>query len=388
LERTLNLFIRSHVFHASDSNLGTYMLSSVELASHSTAMVRLTSRGRGSHLMSGVACGVALIMCGASIVSAQSVDTFNPGANGTIYTVAIQPDQHVLVGGSFSTIGGGGTGATSRPSIARIDATGTVDASFNPGSNGQVFALAVQADGKILMGGDFTTLGCCGGAGTLARNRIARVSSTGAWDQFFDPGANGNITAIVVQPDGKIMVAGNFTMLGGGATGTTPRNYIGRLNADGTLDSSFDPGANGTINVLALQPDGKILVGGLFTTLGGGGTGTTARYNIGRLTASGSLDISFDPGASDEVAALAVQADGKILVGGRFTELGSATRNHIGRLNANGTVDTSFDPGANNAVGSLALQTDGKIVAGGLFTTLGGGGSGTTTRNMIGRLNA
>ena len=80
------------------------------------------------------------------------------------------------------------------------------------------------------------------------------------------------------------MVAGDFTTLGGGGTGTTVRNKIGRLNPDGTLDTSFDPGANLAVLALAIEADGKILVGGNFTTLGDGGTGTTPRNSIGRLT--------------------------------------------------------------------------------------------------------
>ena len=153
----------------------------------------------------------------------------------------------------------------------------------------------------------------------------------------FDPGANNSVLALAEQADGKILVGGFFTMLGGGGTGTTARSSIGRLNADGTLDTSFDPGAGSIVHTLAVQADGKILVGGVFTTLGGGGTGTT-------------------------------------------------TRNRIGRLNADGTLDTSFDPGASSAVDALAVQADGKILAGGAFTMLGGGGTGTTARNSIGRL--
>ena len=78
----------------------------------------------------------------------------------------------------------------------------------------------------------------------------------------------------------------------------TTRNRIGRLNADGSLDTSFDPGANSYVYALAVQADGKILVSGDFITLGGGGLGTTVRYYIGRLNADGSLDMSFDPGAN------------------------------------------------------------------------------------------
>src|SRR5439155_5079837 len=95
---------------------------------------------------------------------------------------------------------------------------------------------------------------------------------------------NGFILALAVQSDGKILVGGDFTSLGGGDSGMTTRNRIGRLNSDGTVDTSFDPGANNTVLALALYKDGKILVGGYFTTLGGGGFGTTPRNFLGRLT--------------------------------------------------------------------------------------------------------
>jgi hypothetical protein len=100
-----------------------------------------------------------------------------------------------------------------------------------------------------------------------------------------------------VQPDGKILIGGNFTSVGGGDGLATLRQFIARLNADGTVDMSFDPGANNVVYALAVQPDGKILVGGTFFMLAGGGAGTTTRHAIGRLNADGSLD-SFDPGAS------------------------------------------------------------------------------------------
>jgi uncharacterized delta-60 repeat protein len=322
-----------------------------------------------------------------------SLDTsFNPGANWGVYALSVQADGKILVGGWFSTLGGGGTGTTTRNRIGRLNADGSLDTSFNPGANGTVHALAVQADGKILVGGAFTTLGG-GGTGTTTRNYIGRLNADGSLDTSFNPGANWSVYALSVQADGKIVVGGNFTTLGGGGTGTTTRNGIGRLNADGSLDTSFNPGANNPVFALAVQADGKILVGGLFTTLGGGGMGTTTRNQIGRLNADGSLDTSFNPGANSDVWALAVQADGKILVGGGFTTLGgggtgTTTRNYIGRLNADGSLDTSFNPGANGAVYALAVQADGKILVGGAFTTLGGGGIGTTTRNRIGRLNA
>src|SRR6185503_36157 len=137
---------------------------------------------------------------------------------------------------------------------------------------------------------------------------------------------------------------------------------------------------------------GRILVGGFFTLLGGGGTGTTARERIGRLNPDGSLDTSFHPvptpAAFNFVESLAVQPDGKILVGGAFSGLNGASRNRLGRLYPDGSLDADLNPGANDKVFALAIQPDGKIVVGGLFTMLGGGGSGTVSRNRIGRLSA
>ena len=122
------------------------------------------------------------------------------------------------------------------------------------------------------------------------------------------------------------------------------------------LVDSFDPNANNDVRVLAVQGDGKILVGGLFTSMGG-----QTRNRIALLNPDGSLDASFDPNANQGVFAVPVQADGEILVGGYFTSIGGQTRNRIAQLNPDGSLDTSFDPNANNDVRVLAVQTDGKI---------------------------
>ncbi len=333
-------------------------------------------------------------------LSGGSLDTsFNPGANGTVDVLVVQADGKILVGGFFTTLGGGGTGTTTRNNIGRLNADGSLDASFNPGANASVFALAVQADGKILVGGFFTTLGG-GGTGTTTRNNIGRLNADGTLDTSFNPGAGGgeypSVSTLAVQPDGKILVGGQFTRLGGGGTGTTTRNNIGRLNADGTLDASFDPGANAPVLALAVQAGGKILVGGNFTTLGGGGTGTTTNNYVGRLDADGSLDTNFNPnlgllgGTIPGVCALAVQSDGKILVGGFFPVVPGPQRSraNIVRLNADGSLDVSFDSDANLPVYAVAVQVNGKILVGGAFTELSGGGTGRTTRNNIGRFNA
>ena len=239
--------------------------------------------------------------------------------------------------------------------------------SFNPNANDAVYCTAVQADGKIMVGGDFTTLG-----GQI-RNYLGRLNADGTLDASFNPGANGWVRSLAVQPDGKILVGGDFTLLGGQS-----RNYLGRVNADGTVDTGFNAGANDIVLCMAVQADGKILVGGLFTALGG----QSCSY-LGRLNADGTLDTSFDPGARYSVSSLAVQADGKIVVGGDINTLGGQSRNYLGRVNADGTLDTSFNPGANGEVNSLVVQADGKIVVGGYFTMLAG-----QNRSYLGRLNA
>src|SRR5437660_10524569 len=143
----------------------------------------------------------------------------------------------------------------------------------------------------------------------------------------------------------------------------------------------FDPNANDVVRVAVVQSDGKILIGGNFTTLSPNGGAAVTRNHIARLNPDGTLDTAFDPNANGEVESIAVQADGKILAGGDFTSIGGQTRNRIARLNPDGTL-TAFDPNANNRVYSIAVQADGKILAGGFFTTIVGQG-----RNGVARLD-
>jgi uncharacterized delta-60 repeat protein len=302
--------------------------------------------------------GVALLAVNAATLDAG----FNPEANGSVLALAVYADGKTLLGGDFTTLGG-----QFRNRIGRLNPDGTLDTAFNPAANGSVNSLALQTDGKILVGGDFTALG------GQARNRIGRLNADGTLDAGFNPGADGSVSSLIVQADGKISVGGDFRTLGG-----QPRNRIGRLNADGTLDTGFNPGANGFVTSLALQTDGQILVGGEFTALGG-----QTCNRVGRLTPNGTLDTGFNPRVGGKVSSISLQADGKILVGGAFATIGGQTRNYVARLNADGTLDPGFNPGASGEVYSLAVQADGRILVGGNFTTLAG-----QARNYIGRLNA
>jgi len=296
---------------------------------------------------------------------------FTPSADGTVYGLAVQPDGKILVGGDFISIDG-----VTRGRIARLNSSGTLDTNFNPVAVSffdlftVVECLALQADGKILIGGVFDTV-----AGS-ERINIARLNTTGTADSF-NPGlsiyANSQpFYSLAVQPDGKILCGGLFEELGG-----QPRTNIGRVTSSGSLDTAFNPAVDGPVHSFALQADGKILVGGAFTSLGG-----VARANIGRLNTNGTIDATFNPTASGQVSTIAVQADGKILVGGAFTSLGGQTRNRIARLLPDGTLDGSFNPGANSSVHALAVQPDGRILAGGNFSSLG-----SQTHLCLGRLH-
>lgn len=193
----------------------------------------------------------------------------------------------------------------------------------------------------------------------------------------FNPSPDGlGVYALAVQPDGKIIIGGEFTYLG-----AEMRQYVARLNADGTLDTTLPGASGGTgggVGALALQADGSIIMGGDFTEVGGIG-----RNRLARVTSNGTLDASFNPDANDTVWVCALQPDGTMLVAGEFTELGGQTRNRIARLDTTGALDTGFSPDVDDSIWTLALQSDGKILVGGDFHTIAG-----ETRNHLARLNA
>ena len=303
-----------------------------------------------------------------------AADSFNPNADNGVFSIAVQADGKILAGGDFFSIGG-----QSRHHIARLDATTGLADSFNPNANNNILAIAVQADGKVLAGGGFATLAPNGG-GPVTRNHMARLETDGRLDRTLNLGTVGNfVVATAVQPDGKILIGGIFTTVLGVA-----RNNIARLNPDGTLDTAFAPNADSNVYSIAVQADGNILAGGLFSSIGG-----QTRNRIARLDATTGLADSFNPNANGEVDSIAVQADGKILAGGLFhgaNSIGGQTRNHIARLDATTGLADSFDPNANDDVISITVQTDGKILAGGFFN--GANSIGGQTRNHIARLDA
>jgi uncharacterized delta-60 repeat protein len=313
---------------------------------------------------------LALIGCGALLGHAQLVlDDFNPNADGVVRVITTQPDGKVLVGGLFTSMAPNGGPVVSRNCIARLNADGTVDPTFNPNANSDVFAIAIQPDGKILVGGYFTSIG------GQFRNRIARLDPNTGLADSFNPGASDVVRSIVLQTNGMILAGGDFSNLGG-----TLRNRIGRLDGNGVVDSSFNPNASfsSSISAIAIQPDGRILTGGTFTNIGG-----QARNRMARLDPVTGLADSFDPNADNDVFSIAIQPDGRIVAGGFFNNIGGQPRNYIARLNAATGLADSFNPNGNTTVQTVALQADGKILAGGGFTSIGG-----QPRGRLARLDA
>jgi uncharacterized delta-60 repeat protein len=282
--------------------------------------------------------------------------------NNQILSLATQPDGKIIIGGTFTTVDG-----TNRNRIARLNLDGTLDAGFNSsvgGSGDSVRAIAIQPDKKIIIGGIFTTID-----GTT-RNGIARLNLDGTLDAGFNPDTSG-VDSIALQSDGKIIIGGSFTAVGG-----TARTGIARLNSDGTLDAAFNPTITFTFGTafvfsLAVQPDGKIIIGGIFTTIDG-----TNRNFVARLKPNGTLDTGFNPNANEMVLSLAVQPDGKIIVGGRFNAIGGINRNLLARLNSDGSLDTEFNVpilgGIVKSVNQIKIQDDGKILISGDFNTVAG----------------
>jgi len=277
------------------------------------------------------------------------------GISSTVWSLAVENDGRIVIGGDFTSING-----TPRVRIGRLSSNGTVDGSFLPTNtiNGSVLALAVQTNNAVVIGGNFNQ-------GTFPSYN-ARLNADGSTDNTFSSYPNGPVYAIAIQPNSQIVIGGAFTTVNGAT-----RNHIARLNPDGSLDNTFQngmTGASSNVRCLQIQGDGRILIGGDFSVVNG-----TSRSYIARLNTDGSLDAGFTsyPGANGSVYAVAVQPNNSVVIAGTFTTYSSASLSHVARLYADGTRDTTFTNfGINNTVQSLAIQSDGGVLVGGSFTTI------------------
>lgn len=281
------------------------------------------------------------------------------GLNGPIHAIAVQPDGKVVIGGEFTLVDG-----KSRNHLARLNSDTVLDPTFDPGTgtDGNVQALGLQSDGKIIIGGAFTNLD------GVYRGRIARVNPDGSVDAGFDPGlgwsggpiwawANAGVTALAVQPDGKILTSSLLTNFNG-----TPRPGLARLNPNGSLDNGFAPGLTCFgLRAMAALTNGQVVVAGFFPL-----PATPSHASLAVLNADGSMDTNRAIPSSEfssvftEIGSLAVQPDGDILV--------TSTASYTGylpllKLKPDGAVEPGFPPQSiNGGAGNMTLQSDGKIL--------------------------
>lgn len=330
-----------------------------------------------------------------------------------VYSLALQPDGKILVGGYFDIVNGQ---LNHHRNITRLNSNGSFDASFNPGGegigyideggdlreNGAVFDVEYLPSGKILLGGPMALNYYNGNPVDMA---LIRLNSDGTCDNTFNVG--GSDTWIMGQGEGgvwgsvyEILQLGNGQFLAAGYIESfkdADRHYvngIARFNADGTLDTSFlstgddveyeynntDLGADGTIYDMELQSDGKIVIVGDFTYYS-----QVLRHGLARLNSDGSLDTTFNTSAGELVCPTGsayydtctlldalLLPNGKIMVGGKFISFDGNPAINLMRLNNNGTYDDLFvgNAGGDNLVDlifTMALQSDGRLLAGGYF---------------------
>lgn len=321
-------------------------------------------------------------------------------------TVALQKtDGKIVVAGDSNLFG------TSDVQVLRFNSDGSADASFNgngrrvynePAAEDHGQAVAVQSDGKIVVAG-YTNLFGTNDILLLRFNANASLDTSfdGDGRRVFLNNGDDRGQAVVLQPDGKIIVAGYTNILGSNDF------FILRFNANGGLDSSFDsdgrvvisgPG-NDRAQAVALQPDGKIVVGGTTDVAG------SNDFLVARLNPNGSLDGTFGSGGrqlisgfggNEQAQALALQSDGRIVVAG-YTNAAGTNDFAVARLNANGSLDITFDLdgrlsisgfGGDDRAQAVAVQSDGKIVLAGYTNGSGNNDFAVARLNPNGTLDA
>lgn len=301
----------------------------------------------------------------ANSPSSGSILAIEPIANGKFY-----------FGGDFFIMDNSQNLSYRR--LMRCNADGTPDNSFalaNDQLNGNVFALGKQSGDRIIAGGNFTHVS------GFTKNRILRLTALGNEDATFQTGSgfNGTTQCIKVDANDKVIIGGAFTTFNG-----TNISRIVRLNENGTIDTSFQvgTGANGLVRAIDIHSSGKIVIVGDFDTIN-----DVPRDRIAQLNADGSVDLTFDPGVSADstITSVVVQPDGTMIIGGYFLNVQGMPCKKIAKLKENGSLDSTFDSGTGFEGGNvlcLALQNDGKVLTGGDFITSQG-----TRRTRINRLN-
>jgi uncharacterized delta-60 repeat protein len=291
-----------------------------------------------------------------------------------IYTTTLNNENKILVGGERIRVNQWNTGWIDKR-IVMLKSDGNLDTSFNDngiGFNNTTLIIKIQNDGKILVGGKFTSYN------DITHNRIIRLNSNGSIDETFDIGTgfDDTVKSIEIQSDNKILIGGDFKKFNG-----INKRYLIRLNSDGTIDNNFfiGSGPNGSVSCIKIQNNNKILIGGEFTSF------KNAAFNhLIRLELSGSTDVSFDIGEGfshssglsyNQLEIISItEFLGNIYVTGNFEKYDNNESFDFVKIKENGKIDKSFDIGVGfrsnyleSRVHSLIFDTNRKLLLGGNF---------------------
>lgn len=355
-------------------------------------------------------------------------ETFNPiilynnpnFTQASVSSIAIENDGKILISGELDSVNG-----TSVNGLARLNIDGTLDSTFNPSNgfnplNGSTNRINVQHDGKIILSGAFSN---------PVPSGLIRLNTDGSVDNSFNfmtpfnvDSATGTYFKVInfsspqikFQPDNKIILGGLLNIGKFSSNGTQQLGgwqfYVSRLNSDGSIDADFFPtnslslsfysqlsagpaGAN--VKCLELQSDGKIILGGSFTSFNG-----IVQNSVCRLNSDGSIDNGFSVGLgpsmgiANQIHDIISLPNNKLLVGGDFANFNGITTSCFARLNSDGTVDTSYvsnnlyigspQTGQTGRVETISKQSDDKLILGGNFNAY----NGFNVRKGIIRLNS
>jgi uncharacterized delta-60 repeat protein len=296
---------------------------------------------------------------------------WNPQLDGFVRCILVQADGKILIAGDFTVVN-----ASPRGHLARLNSDGTLDTGFiDPAFDGIVRSIALDGSGNVLVGGDFTH------SHYTARGHVARVTSSGVLDTgFSDPNVNGNVYSLALDGT-EVVIGGVFSFVNGYS-----RIYIAKLNSNGTLDMAYNMFYSGPNNyVWAVIP-----MNDSNDTIWAGGQFTAPKYYGAGFNSSGTQTAAFSEGAlNGPIRMLAPATSGYTWVGGSFTSIGANNRSKIARYSNTTTssLDTSFDAGVisgpwgDESVNAICTQANGNIIIGGSFTSVQ-----STARSYIARL--
>ncbi|MEM7194419.1 MAG: hypothetical protein AAF402_05680 [Pseudomonadota bacterium] len=285
---------------------------------------------------------------------------FDPAFNGEVEELTILPNGKIYAGGNFTQVNG-----ENHQRIVRLNPDGTTDSGFNGVANGFVSELIVLDDGRVLIAGGFNLYN-----GTAA-GRVAKLLPNGDLDPAWtDPEVNSSIVSMAVTADGNIIIGGLFSFVG-----AESRTRLALLNTNGLLDPNFTPAADSTVEDIAVLPDGDILISGNFDDING-----VAQESLAKLNADGSLDQTYAPTFNTRARRILLQPDGKLLVGTPTNgTVNGELSGGVARLLPDGSLDESFDAYPDNLIAppfgrlfALAFQQDGKLLVGGTFSEFAG----------------